>query len=660
MGREYEQVRLCLAKDACKGGDDPDTQCRQGHKGPYCSVCESGYYKHGGVCLSCSSSGTRLMMTLLPTLCFLFCLLLFYLWIIRDKLLQYFFSQADALTKKAETYHLTGLRTKFKILLAFVQIINQIPFALDVDFPQIYLEFLDYLWIFNLDFVEFLNFECIYQRNFYDKLVEATLGPFILITVIITLLLLRLFIAYRLNSLNPSYTYSQFRKEAIFCSLLLSFVVFSPVSITVFQTFACESFEDGTSRLITDYTIECSGSEYEYYVVYSSFMILIYPLGVPALYFALLYIYYKQVNPPTLMVVRDSERDLVSAVIIQQEKIKLRNTYEDLFVISFLYIAYEPRRWYFEILDCFRRLMMTAVPILILRGAVTQIVIVLLTSLACVAAYMELKPYTTQSDNTVAVLSQWAITLTLISSILIRIDDEKGLDRQALGIIAIIINASVFIVTFLLILLGDEEYDASGDLQNLEMQATAAKKKKKRIVNMKLSRFIERQAVEMTEKKNSPPGAEELTSPESSAHEKTNQSEVRKSGTRGSITSISRRSSVKMKAMGKSDPSTEDNSGISSPVPKRERRKSSIFGRRFSSTHVVEDTDSKEAASPEDRGSRLVKKEGKDSDDESDSDDDQGDSDDDTPSTTRKKTNSMKKQQQMATTNPIRTSSIYL
>jgi hypothetical protein len=670
MGSEYDDVRLCLAKDACNGGDDPETQCRQGHKGPYCSVCESGYYKHGGVCLSCSSSGARLVMTLLPTLCFLLCLLLYYLWIIRDKFLHYFWSQADVLAKKAETYHLTGLRTKFKILLAFVQIINQIPFALDVDFPQIYLQFLDILWIFNLDLVEFLNFECIYQRNFYDKLVEATLGPFILITVIISLLFIRLCIASRLNRFNPSYTYSQFRKESIFCSLLLSFVVFSPVSIKVFQTFACESFEDGTSRLIIDYTIQCSGPEYQYYVIYSIFMILIYPLGVPTLYFILLYLNYSQVNPPTLMVVRDSERDLVSNVIIQQEKIKLRNTYQDLYVISFLYLAYEPRRWYFEILDCFRRLMMTAVPVLIMRGAITQIVIVLLTSLACVAAYMELKPYTTQSDNTVAVLSQWAITLTLIVSILIRIGEDQGLDRQALGIIAILINSSVFLVTILLILLGDEEFNPTADMQNLELQTTITKQKK-RIVNMKLSRFIERQAVEMTGKEKKTAGAgtgeEEESSENVCSHEETRGSEVsRKSGSRGSI--VSRRASVKLKAMEKSEAATGKDSEKSSSSPMKARRHSSIFGRRFSSTSGVE-TDSKEATSglspEEERGSRLVKRDEKDSDDESDSDDDQGDSDDDTPTPTtnrqvRKTSKKQQQQQQMATMNPIRSSSILI
>lgn len=632
MGSEYDDVRLCLAKDACRGGDDPETQCRKGHKGPYCSVCEDGYYKHGGVCLSCSTSGARLVMTLLPTVCFLFCLLLYYLWIIRDKFIHYFWDQAGVLAKKAETYHLTGLRTKFKILLAFVQIISQIPFALDVDFPQIYLQFLDILWVFNLDLVEFLNLECIYKRNFYDKLVEATLGPFILMGTIIIVLLTRLAVAYRLNSLNPSYTYAQFRKETIFCSLLLSFIVFSPVSIKVFQTFACEPFEDGSSRLIIDYTINCSGDEYNFYVIYSIFMILVYPIGVPALYFTLLYLNHDQVNPPTRLVVRDSERDLVSNVIIQQEKIKLRNTYREIFIISFLYIAYEPRRWYFEILDCFRRLMMTAVPVLIMRGAITQIIIVLLVSLACIAAYMELKPYTTHSDNTVAVFSQWAITLTLIVSILLRIDEGNGLDRQALGIIAILINSAVFIITILLVVFGDEEFNPTTDMENIERQTQIANIKKKSTINMKLSDFIEKKNVELTERKKSEEESTEILP--TTATEDSHTLASKKRGSRGSI--ISKRASVKGKLK---DTSEVDQGELpSSTNTKTNSIRSSLFGRQ-SSSNTVENEIQRDSMNEIDqkRLSRLLKREEKDSDDESDSDDEQDSDDDNTTKTTKGK-----------------------
>ncbi len=54
--------------------------------------------------------------------------------------------------------------------------------------------------------------------------------------------------------------------------------------------------------------------------------------------------------------------------VIQHEKIKVRNTYEEIKNISFLYDNYTPKRWYFEMFDCVRRLSLGAIPVLIIRG----------------------------------------------------------------------------------------------------------------------------------------------------------------------------------------------------------------------------------------------------------------------------------------------------
>lgn len=230
-----------------------------------------GYYKRAGLCKSCKSSGTDLLLTILPTILFVLCCIAYYLWSIREKIRDYLSEKIVEAADKAEEYHFGAVKTKFKIILAFVQIINQIPFVLNVDFPYAYVKFLDILWVFNLDFVEFLNFDCLYYRNFYDKLVTATVGPFIIVGTLALGLYARHSIAYRQNALNPSYTLKQFKTDSIFFSLLISFIVFSPVSIKILQTFACERFDDGSVRLIADYSIECRCdplSVYHHFVPY--------------------------------------------------------------------------------------------------------------------------------------------------------------------------------------------------------------------------------------------------------------------------------------------------------------------------------------------------------------------------------------------------------
>jgi hypothetical protein len=196
-------------------------------------------------------------VTILPTVLIVLGVVAYYLWTQRDYIRDYLSEKVVEASDKADEYKFRAVKTKFKIILAFVQIINQIPFVLNVDFPFNYVQFLNVFWIFSMDFVEFLNFDCLYYRNFYDKLVTATIGPFILVGALAIILYLRHCLAYRLNSINPSYTIEKFRTDVIFFSLLISFIVFSPVSIKILQTFACERFDDGSLMLIADYSISC-------------------------------------------------------------------------------------------------------------------------------------------------------------------------------------------------------------------------------------------------------------------------------------------------------------------------------------------------------------------------------------------------------------------
>lgn len=465
VNQESDSILICPIKQACEGGNNTEKQCRTGHKGAYCTVCEDGYSKSSnGLCHSCSDEGNQILLIVIPIIIVLVVVLFLVLFLYRERIKKYLSDKIVEIAEKAEEYNFSAVKTKFKIIIAFVQIINQFPHVFDVVFPESYMNFLSGLWLFNLDFLSIVNLDCVYKQNFYDKLVQGTLMPIILIAVIGFFMLARVLIANRLNANNPSYTFEKSKSHFIFAVLIITFIIFSPVSITIFQTFSCEHFDDGSYLLVADYSVDCEDKEYQFYKIYAAFMVLLYPIGIPSLYLLLLRLNRDKVNPRTYLVVRDDEKHLVSQRVIQEEKIKLRDTYEDLKYIAFLYETYEPQRWYFEILDCGRRLFLTAIPVLIMRGTVVQIVLVMVVSLACVAAYMELKPYVTRSDNLVAVVTQWVITLTLIVTIMFQVsaeeEDETG--KTVLAIILIFINSGVLVMTICLIIM--DEDDPVGDI----------------------------------------------------------------------------------------------------------------------------------------------------------------------------------------------------
>jgi hypothetical protein len=166
-----------------------------------------------------------------------------------------------------------------------------------------------------------------------------------------------------------------------------------------------------------------------------------------------------------VLVVREEERHIISDDVIQLEKIKLRKCYKVLDGQQFLFDSYLPKCWYFEIVECFRRLSLTALPILFLRSSVVQIVLVLLASLGFSALYMSLHPYEHHSDNTVAILSQWAVSMTVVGALCMKVNanSENGdeFDRQLVAIILICVNAMIFVFT---IYASVQESDFTDDL----------------------------------------------------------------------------------------------------------------------------------------------------------------------------------------------------
>ena len=105
--------------------------------------------------------------------------------------------------------------------------------------------------------------------------------------------------AKRENLYNPSYTYDKFIEHSTFGSILIAFLSFTPVSTIIFQTYGCQTFEDGQYRLIADYSVNCSMDNITYrsYVIYASFMFFVYPFGIPVVYYLLLRKYKEKINP---------------------------------------------------------------------------------------------------------------------------------------------------------------------------------------------------------------------------------------------------------------------------------------------------------------------------------------------------------------------------
>ncbi|CAN0538822.1 unnamed protein product, partial [Ectocarpus sp. 12 AP-2014] len=67
--------------------------------------------------------------------------------------------------------------TAVKIVVVVWQIVTQYSDVAGVEYPGAYQDFLSVVDVVNLDLGFILSFACVYDTNFYDRLLMATIGP---------------------------------------------------------------------------------------------------------------------------------------------------------------------------------------------------------------------------------------------------------------------------------------------------------------------------------------------------------------------------------------------------------------------------------------------------------------------------------------------------
>ncbi|CAN0312502.1 unnamed protein product, partial [Discosporangium mesarthrocarpum] len=189
---------------------------------------------------------------------------------------------------------------KLKILVVVWQILSEFPSISAVPFPPVYAKFLSAINIINLDLGSIVSASCMFRGvDFYDRLLVVTLTPLALMMLIVSMyLMVKKRLRYRENTPpSPERLRAAFSRHAA-VGLLLTFLVFSSVSTVIFKTFSCDTIADTNKRYLReDYSISCDTKEYQGYRAYASIMVLVYPVGIPLLYFWILWRNRSKLNP---------------------------------------------------------------------------------------------------------------------------------------------------------------------------------------------------------------------------------------------------------------------------------------------------------------------------------------------------------------------------
>ncbi|CAM9214260.1 unnamed protein product, partial [Hapterophycus canaliculatus] len=275
--------------------------------------------------------------------------------------------------------------------------------AANVTYPGVYQDFLNVIDIVNFDLASALAAGCLWSdMDFHDRLLVSTLGPLAAVGVLAMTYRIAM---HRSGAAGLTVVPDGIRHKHQTALLLLTFLVYSSVSSTVFHTFACETLDDGIEYLRADYRVHCSDAKHKAIEIYAGIMVLVYPVGIPLLYAVMLY--------RCRGVLSDPDADKATAQ-----------------PISYLWESYRPERFYYEVIECGRRIMLTSVVVFIFPNDAAQIAITMLIAFFFFAVFEALSPYESESDVWLSRGGHVIVFLSVFDMLLLKVDISNESDRS--------------------------------------------------------------------------------------------------------------------------------------------------------------------------------------------------------------------------------------
>jgi len=389
------------------GGRNSD--CGDNRDGPICASCRLGYTETvGGGCSKCPSKGASwafmLGIALIVILVFWFNLYIVlrsggdYIEAARDvehKKIDRLMGGIDEgrmLATSNQTRHNLPMLSvhgppppksnflyKLKILLSFVQIVTNLTIGLEVQFPATFKSFMAYFNPANFDFIQVSNVGCVYDSDYYDKLLVFCCVPIVAIVAILSIYFIPLSLKHRQDRTELK----MIRKKSWKILLYILFLIYPTCSSAVLRTFVCKEIT-GTNYLLADFTVHCYDARWNSYAVFAAAMILVYPIGIPAFFFIMVFRYRKRLREP--------------------------GTRGQL---GFLYDAYHHKTYWFELVDMLHKLFVTCLVAFLpydFQMPTAMCVVAMYTMLILVV-----KPYIRQGDDRLHLLAQNEIITLLIA-----------------------------------------------------------------------------------------------------------------------------------------------------------------------------------------------------------------------------------------------------
>ena len=431
------QPYRCPMAEACKGG--LNSSCEAGYEGPLCAVCSDGYHKQLKKCKLCPTKGWMIgQLAIIGALVIIFVILV--VWGSKKK------SKKDA-----GRPFLDKLLGKIKVVIGFYQVLYGIMEAFSyVKWPGSLSVVGEYSEIIQMNIVQIAPLHCILPGFKFDAFTSliAVMG-FNIAAVIVALssLALATWISTRRMSNEEEKRKKKERIKAIVKRNLFFFLYVTYLN-TCLKTaqvvpLACHRIcvdekdaESCEKYLKADYSIDCKGERYNRLVIVG-YCSIVYVIVLPAAAFIAI---WKQKR---------------AARKTEEETRNDTNDFEDQGTeqsgLRFLHENYDPRCWYWELVETVRKVILTSGLILIGGESRAYIALALLLS-GLYGMYFGLKkPISDRFENNL-MLSSLAVTFVNLAIGAVSTIPSEGFSTTVDPIVdTLVFNGLVFVANTLVI-----------------------------------------------------------------------------------------------------------------------------------------------------------------------------------------------------------------
>lgn len=326
---------------------------------------------------------------------------------------------------------------------AFLPRAPQFSSVVNVTFPTYYRRFLSWVEVFEFDLAWVATLGCHFDIDFYDRLLAITIAPLIVLAFLgLT------FCISRARCAGDEGGMARARKKHLAALILVTFLVYSTASSTIFQTFACDACDDGLYYLRADYSLVChmggvTNERHLGYMVYAGCMVLVYPVGIPALYGFLLYLRWRwraKVGGREAWGIETFHEDAPGSRNPGGQREASARSY-DAMVVD-LWKPYKRERSYYEVVECARRVMLTGVVVFVFPDSAAQVSTTFLIALFFFVISEAQSPYATEYDCWMSRFGHVVVLLSMFVALMVKVDvdDESETGLQVYSVVLVVAN----------------------------------------------------------------------------------------------------------------------------------------------------------------------------------------------------------------------------